>query len=902
MLGPLREDAPRRIGPYEVLARLGAGGMGEVFLARGVGTGGLPGAGTGGLPGVGTGGLPGAGTGNTPGAGIDGPPDVGTSGPSGAGTGGTPGIGISRPPGADNDPPRAPVQDVFVAVKTVRRDVAGEPAFRERFRREIGVASLVDSPYAAAPVGGDADAETPWLATAYVPGPSLSQAVRRGGALPVGAVRALGAGVARALADLHRAGVLHRDLKPGNVMLSVDGPRLIDFGIARSSTATTMTATGVMVGSPSFMSPEHVAGARRVTAASDVFCLGSLLCYAATGEEPFGDGPLAAVLYRVSRAEADLSRVPEELRGAVAACLAVDPADRPNPERLVELLEPAPAKVFPWPEGVREHIGEYGRELAQLVASGGPLLAAPAGFGPVVAPASQGLHSVPTLAPASPSTAPAGHPRRRPRRGRLLAAALALAVAAGGTGAYLLWPEGDGEGKAPAQAAGPRVPGVDDRGPADASGVVAQNAAQRPAGWRPWRAKLGAPAFGCSAGEAAVVCRTTDGRYEALDPADGKRLWAADLVEDPRDDQSFIGPTGGVFVAGGTGVPAVHGPYAVLLSGGRLQVRDARSGTVRWEKEGPNGGGLATRPVVGDGTVFVPTGDDTSGRMTAYALADGRERWSKALTNADLARAEYRDFEPVAYANGLVYALSEAGFVAYDARTGDQRGQVPPEAKGCGALLVRGRYAYCAPLDALNENPLVLYRLDAVTLSPVGPGRLAVPAGVAASGAWPAAVSDRAAVVLDAGPMRWASSGNKGEPGGVYVLDPATGKSLGHYPLPPLTTADGRRQLVSNPLITGSALVYADFSALRVVPLGADGRPGAERAVPVPGAPGPRADEKYDLAGGTYLDREVRPPQVLPLGGVAHVVYDTGVVVSVGLPREALGEAPAPAPAAGEKE
>ncbi|MGW9440590.1 protein kinase domain-containing protein [Streptomyces sp. NPDC055607] len=884
MLEPLRADAPRRIGPYEVLARLGAGGMGEVFLARGTGlpeTG--PGAGTGSL-----GAVPGAGTGGSAGGGAAGAGEGASGG--GASRDGASGGGVSGGGAA------APLPGVFVAVKTVRRDVAGEPAFRDRFRREIKVASLVDSPYAAAPVGGDADAGTPWLATEYVPGPSLAQAVRRGGALPVPAVRALGAGIARALADLHRAGVLHRDLKPGNVMLSVDGPRLIDFGIARSSAATTMTATGVMVGTPSFMSPEHVAGARRVTAASDVFCLGSLLCYAATGEDPFGDGPLAAVLYRVSQADADLSRVPEELRGTLAACLAADPADRPAPERLAELLGPVPAKAFPWPEGVREHIGEYGGELARLVASGGPLLEVPAGFGPVVVPDVPGLHSAPTLAPGSPAAGPTAPtaPTGPPRRGRLLAAVLALAVAAGGTGAYLLWPrDGGGEaGKAPAKAAGPRVPGVDDRGPADGSGFVAQNAAQRPAGWKPWRAELGAPAFGCSAGEAALVCRTTDGRYEALDPAGGKRLWTADLVEDPRDDRSFIGPTGGVFVAGGTAVPAVHGPYAVLLSGGRLQVRDARSGAVRWEKEGPSGGGLATRPVVADGAVFVPTGDDAGGRMTAFALADGRELWSKALTNADLARVEYRDFEPVAAANGLVYAMSDAGFVAYDARTGDQRGQVPSEAKACDVLLVRGRYAYCAPLDATNEGPLVLHRLDAVTLSPAGPGRLAVPAGVAESGAWPAAVSDRAAVVLDAGPLPWADWGKTDAPAGVYVLDPATGRSLGHYPAPALTSADGRRQLLSNPLITGSALVYADFSALRVVPLGADGRPGKERVVPVPGAPGPRAEEEYDRPAGTYLDREVRPPQVLPLGGVAHVVYDTGVVVSVELPREALGTTP----------
>ncbi|MFF8374787.1 PQQ-binding-like beta-propeller repeat protein [Streptomyces sp. NPDC015661] len=817
VLGPLREGAPRRIGPYEVLARLGAGGMGEVFLARDA-------------DGVGNG--------------------------------------------------------TFVALKTVRRDVVGDPAFRDRFRREIKVAALVDSAYAAAPVGGDADAEVPWLATAYVPGPSLSQAVRRGGPLPVAAVRALGADVARALADLHRAGVLHRDLKPGNVMLSVDGPRLIDFGIARSSTATTMTSTGLMVGTPSFMSPEHVAGARRVTAASDVFCLGSLLCYAATGEDPFGDGPLAAVLYRVSRAEADLSRVPEELRGTIAACLAVDPADRPAPEALAGLLGTGAAKLFPWPEGVRDHIGEYGRELAQLVASGGPLLeAGPAAPGPLVTATVPGLHSVPTLAPASSPTVPAAEAPRK-RRKRLLAAVLALAVAAGGLGVYLLWPEPAPPPRAPAKAAGPRVPGVSDRGPADASGVVAQNAAQRPAGWKPWRAKLTAPAFGCSAGEQALVCRTTDGRYEALDPANGKRLWTADLVADPRDAMSFIGPTGGIFIAGGTAVPAVHDSSVVLLSGERVQVRDARSGAVRWEKKSTAGARMRTQPVVGDGMVFVPTGDETSGHMTAFSLADGRELWSKSLTNADLARGDFRDFEPVAYAKGLVYAMSDGGFVAFDAKTGQQRGQVPSEAKGCDSLHIQGRYAYCAPTNASNADRLELYRLDAATLAPVGSGPLAVPADVAKSGAWPTALSARAAVVLDRGPMSWADWGNTGEPAGVYVLDPATGKAFGHYPIPPVTSADGKQQLVSDPLIAGTSVLYADFSALHLVPLGSGGAPGKERVVPVPGAPGPRAKDPYDRVDGTYLDREIRPPVVLPLGGVAHVVYDTGVVASVALPEE----------------
>ncbi|WP_435974341.1 protein kinase domain-containing protein [Streptomyces sp. Qhu_M48] len=865
MLGPLGAGAPRRIGPYEVLARLGAGGMGEVFLGRDDGE-----------PGVVADGPTGPGDGSGHGS-----RDGSGAGSAGAGDGSGHGASGGRAEGG-------PARGTFVAVKTVRRDVAGDPAFRDRFRREIRVAALVDSPYAAAPLGGDADAATPWLATAYVPGPSLSQAVRRGGALPVATVRALGADVARALADLHRAGVLHRDLKPGNVMLSVDGPRLIDFGIARSNTATTMTATGLMVGTPSFMSPEHVAGARRVTTASDVFCLGSLLCYAATGEDPFGDGPLAAVLYRVSQAEADLTRVPEELRGTVAACLALDPAERPTPEALVELLGGGTPKFFPWPEGVRDHIGEYGTELAQLVASGGPLLeAAPAAPGPVVTPAVPGLHSVPTQVPGPSADGPAA-PARGRRRGRLVAGIVALAVVAGGVGAYVLWPEEETrKPQAPAKAAppaAPRIPGVDDRGLADASGVVPQNAAQRPAGWKPWRGKLSAPAFGCSAGEKVLVCRMTDGRYEALDPASGEKLWDADLVEDPRDNMSFIGPSGAIFVAGGTSLPSVHDTSVALFSGGRLQVRDARGGAVRWEKKIDAGSKMLTQPIVADGLVFAPTGDETSGRMAAYALADGEEVWAKALTNADLSRAEYRDFEPVSYANGLVYAMSDAGFVAYDAKTSQQRGQVPPTAEACDRLLVRGRYAYCATIDPNNTDLLVLHRLDATTLALVGGGPLAVPAAVAATSAWPTAASARSAVLLDRGPMRWADGGGTGEPGGVFVLAPATGELLGRYPASPRSTADGRRQLVSDPLIAGDALVYADFSALHVVPLGKDGKPGKERVLPLPGAPGPRAEATYDRSGGTYLDQEIRPPSVLPIGGVAHVVFDTGTVVSVALP------------------
>ncbi|MGW8356640.1 serine/threonine-protein kinase [Streptomyces wedmorensis] len=844
VLGPLREGAPRQIGPYEVLARLGAGGMGEVFLGRAAGP-----AGTGD-------------DGSGPAA-ADGPGALGSA----AGPAGAPDGPVAQGAGTPGEPV-GPVAGVFVAVKTVRRDVAGDPAFRDRFRREIRVAGLVGSRYAAAPVGGDADAEVPWLATAYVPGPSLAQAVRRGGALPVATVRALGADVARALADLHRAGVLHRDLKPGNVMLSVEGPRLIDFGIARSNAATTMTATGLMVGTPSFMSPEHVAGARHVTAASDVFCLGSLLCYAATGEDPFGDGPLAAVLYRVSRAEADLTRVPDELRETVAACLALDPGARPTPERLVELLVPgAGAKLFPWPEGVRDHIGEYGRELAQLVASGGPLLEAPPVTGPVVTPAVPGLHSVPTQAPI----APPGVPPRRRRRGRILAAALALAVVAGGVGAYLLWPE-PRKPQAPAQAAppaAPRVPGVDDRGLADASGVVPQNAAQRPAGWKPWHTKLTGAAFGCSAGEKVLVCRTTDGRYEALDPASGKRLWD---VERPADTpgETYVSPHGYPLAAGSATRPTVHEGSVALVAGRTLQVRDARTGAVRWQKpaQGPQGY-WATRPVVADGIVFAATEvaedvDWVRAALTAFSLADGRQLWSKELTNGIISFAERKAYEPVAYARGVVYALGQGGLVAYDGRKGTQLGQADPDTKECETLKVLGSSAYCAGDGFGADTDTTLYRLDARTLAT----KASLPDALGK--AVPTAVGPRAVVSWDKG---------------LRILDPRTGATLASFPLK--AAPAGLAQTWSSPLLAGDQVVYADYSSLYTVRLGADGKPGGLKVTPVPGAPGARAEEEdYDPNYGEFVAKQIREPEVLPVGGIAYVVFDKGVVAAVELPAE----------------
>jgi hypothetical protein len=222
-----------------------------------------------------------------------------------------------------------------VAVKLVRPDLAEREEFRTRFRREVRAARRVGGRWTAPVLDADTEAAIPWVATGYVPGPSLHQVVgKEYGPLPERSVRILAAGLAQALGDIHGAGLVHRDLKPSNVMITIDGPRVIDFGIARALETVTdasLTATGAMVGSPSFMSPEQVRG-DRVTPACDIFCLGSVLAYAATGLQPFGAAAsgVHAQMYRIVQEPPDLDAVPEELRALVAACLTKEPGARPS--------------------------------------------------------------------------------------------------------------------------------------------------------------------------------------------------------------------------------------------------------------------------------------------------------------------------------------------------------------------------------------------------------------------------------------------------------------------------------------------------------------------------------------------------------------------------------------------
>ncbi|MFE5586400.1 protein kinase [Kitasatospora sp. NPDC056531] len=263
-IAELEPADPTEIGPYQIVGRLGAGGMGRVYLGRSRG-------------------------------------------------------------------------GRLVAVKVVRPELAEELGFRRRFAREVDAARRVNGLFTAGVVDADPDGEVAWLATVYVPGVALSEAVAEHGPLPETAVAALGAGLAEALAAIHAAGVIHRDLKPSNVLLSADGPRVIDFGISLATEASALTGTGVLIGTPGFMSPEQLTGAP-IGPPSDVFSLGAVLAFAASGQGPFGGGPAHGLMFRGVHAEPDLTGVPERLRELIARCLSKDPTQRPSVTGVLEQL------------------------------------------------------------------------------------------------------------------------------------------------------------------------------------------------------------------------------------------------------------------------------------------------------------------------------------------------------------------------------------------------------------------------------------------------------------------------------------------------------------------------------------------------------------------------------------
>ncbi|MFE2532864.1 serine/threonine-protein kinase [Streptomyces sp. NPDC059371] len=261
-----------------------------------------------------------------------------------------------------------------VAVKIVHPHFALDEEFRARFRREVEAARRVGGAWTAPVLDADPEAPVPWVATGYAAGPSLTSAIADGGPLPAHSARVLGAGLAEALTAVHALGLVHRDVKPSNVLLTLDGPLLIDFGIARATDGTaSLTSTGVSVGSPGYMSPEQILG-KGVTGAADVFSLGAVLAYAATGEPPFPGDSSASLLYKVVHEEPRLESLEGELRELVAACLAKEPAARPTPGEVAVRLAPQGAARLVsagWlPGALVERVSRSAVQLLNLEATG----------------------------------------------------------------------------------------------------------------------------------------------------------------------------------------------------------------------------------------------------------------------------------------------------------------------------------------------------------------------------------------------------------------------------------------------------------------------------------------------------------------------------------------------------
>jgi eukaryotic-like serine/threonine-protein kinase len=285
MAGDLQAGDPERVGPYRLLGRLGAGGMGQVYLGRSAG-------------------------------------------------------------------------GRLVAIKVIRPELASDSGFRARFTQEIAAARRVSGLFTAVVVDADVAGPVPWLATGYVAGPSLAEAVETQGPLPADSVLTLAAGLAEGLEAIHATGMVHRDLKPSNVLLAGDGPRVIDFGISRAAEATALTQTGMIIGSPGFMSPEQAEGGA-VGQASDVFSLGAVIAFAATGAGPFGAGSTPALMYRVVHHQPDTSRLPGQIRPLIERCLAKDPRERPTPAALLAELGAGQLAEDWLPGPLTQAIGQY---------------------------------------------------------------------------------------------------------------------------------------------------------------------------------------------------------------------------------------------------------------------------------------------------------------------------------------------------------------------------------------------------------------------------------------------------------------------------------------------------------------------------------------------------------------
>ncbi|MFI1016254.1 protein kinase [Streptomyces sp. NPDC020965] len=590
----------------------------------------------------------------------------------------------------------------MVAVKTIRGDLELDSRFRRRFAREYAAARAVRSPYTAALVDGRADDEDPWLATAYVPGPSLAEAVGRSGPLDEPAVRALGAALADALRGVHGAGLLHRDLKPANILLSATGPRLIDFGIARAFDASALTRAGAVVGTPSFMAPEQLAGRQALTAATDVFSLGSCLYFAATGRIPFEIADIAAIgdprtaRQDDGRTAALLSEVPPGLRPVLGRCLRARPAGRATPEWIAGQWA-VPAGAFPWPPGVRTLIADH-EEAARRC---GAVLLAQLTTGDRDAP----VPHAPTLRGDVPLGSTPRLVRRKPRRA-LIAALAVLSVTAA-----VLVVSADDRGKSPPKRPAAVLPAhlapyTGEGRPRD-FGKGAVSRLHRPTNWSPWTGRAQPGTGPCALDGTILLCASEGGGLTALDADYGRQLWFHRGAPGPGASPANLAVVAGVaYVNGARGTDGFR-----VSDGERVVHHDPPPGR--------HMGGAETVDGVMYSVYAGLSDSDDSGLLIARKLGTGegdgvdggRELWRVRLSGGP---------QHPLVAEGRVYVPRRQGLISFDARTGG--GRVDSDGVDCEGGRVREGRLVCVGADEQGG----VHILDARTLkrrSVIGRGR-----------------------------------------------------------------------------------------------------------------------------------------------------------------------------------
>ncbi|WP_327695540.1 serine/threonine-protein kinase [Streptomyces sp. NBC_00459] len=549
-----------------------------------------------------------------------------------------------------------------LAVKVVHGEFAKDPEFRGRFRQEIAAARRVSGAFTAPVVDADPDAERPWMATLFIPGPTLADEVKRNGSMNAGQLRRLMAGLAEALRDIHRVGVVHRDLKPSNVLLAEDGPKVIDFGISRPKDSELHTETGKLIGTPPFMAPEQFRRPREVGPAADIFALGSVMVHASTGRGPFDSDSPYVVAYQVVHDEPDLTGVPTNLAPLVLGCLAKEPEDRPTPDELMRELRSVAASY-----DTQSFVPEEGRG-SRSPASPDPASSDPASSDPASSAAN------------SPSSAERSD-RRRLRR-RVLVAAGALVLAAGCVLASVRVFGG-----------GPTVAEPTDRSSRTSTGTTAAAA-----GFRAWAVRPDTGAHAgmpqCSYGGGKLFC-AQKGLVSAVDPADGTVLWRHPI------DATLI-PSRPPVLSGGL----VHPP---LDEGTLLEALDPDTGRTRWQETAADRVGLG----YADGMTLV-TGTD--GKVTGVDSASGDSRWNRRIAGLSGPRLFSFADDRLAYATSPGADGASTRVAALDPGTGDVRWQekLNGQLKPIGTTAA-GASVFFAAIDTVYGDTVAVVDYDPAT-------------------------------------------------------------------------------------------------------------------------------------------------------------------------------------------